>query len=99
MNFTNAIAKVRFASAKPQKVTLNKSDQLTGELLCLEPGQNIKVTSGQWNYYVITGTATIVAGGESTDLPTGHFAGSQTDEMHTISNDGEQRLIMLAVGC
>ncbi len=98
MNFTNAIAKVRFASAKPQKVTLNKSDSLTAELLCLEPGQNMKVASGQWNYYVITGTATIGSAEGSTDLPTGQFAGSETDEPHTITNDGEQRLIILAVG-
>ncbi len=98
MNFANAIAKVRFASAKVQKVILNKADKLTAELLCIEPGQSLKVTSGQWNYYVITGTATIAAGGESTDLPTGNFAGSETDETHTISNEGEQRLIILAVG-
>ncbi len=58
----------------------------------------MNVTSGQWNYYVITGTATVASDEGSTELPTGQFAGSQTDEAHTISNDGEQRLIILAVG-
>ena len=42
--------------------------------------------------------AAIIAGDESTDLPTGNFAASETDEPHTISNAGEQRLIILAVG-
>ncbi len=98
MNFANAIAKVRFASARAQKVTLNKADQVTSELLCLEPGQSLKVSSGQWNYYVITGSGSIIASDESTDLRTGNFAATEIDESHAISNDSEQRLVILAVG-
>ena len=98
MNFANAIAKVRFASAKPQRVILAKNGHLTAELLCLEPGQRMKVSSGQWNYYVVTATGTFSADGQAEDLPTGQFAASEPDEAHVLENNTEQRLIVLAVG-
>ena len=98
MNFANAIAKVRFASAKPQRVILAKNSHLTAELLCLEPGQEMKITSGQWNYYVITATGSFSSNEQVEDVPTGQFAASDPGETHTLANNTEQRLIILAVG-
>jgi len=98
MEVINAIAKVRFGSARPQRVQLHTSDDLTAELLCLEAGHKLKITSGQWTYYVVAGNAAIDNGGKSTELPTGQFAATGKDEAHTIANAGEGRLICLAVG-
>jgi len=99
MNFVNAIAKVRFASAKAQRVQLHKSETLLAEMLCMEPGQDVKVESGQWAYYIVTGTAGLTAGGTTNKLPTGQLAVTAPDEPHTIANSGESRLLCLAVGC
>ncbi len=98
MDITNAIAKVRFSSARPQRVHLNRDDELSAELLCIEPGQQFNIDSGQWVYYVITGAGTISADGTTTSLETGHTAASRFDEAHSLINSSEQRLICLAVG-
>ena len=98
MEIANAIAKVRFASARPQRVQLHKSDDLQVEMLCMEPGQQIKTRSGQWVYYVVTGKAAVTSGKETAELPTGQSAATAPDETHTIANADESRLICLAVG-
>jgi len=97
MDFINAIAKVRFGSAKPQRIHLARADRLRAEMLCMEPGQQVRVQSGQWLYYVITGTAALTAGGQSTELPAGQFAASTLDEEHVVATSGDRRLVCLVV--
>ncbi|MGC9453503.1 MAG: cupin domain-containing protein [Phycisphaerae bacterium] len=97
MNTVNAIAKARFASARPQRVQLQSDSGLSIELLCLEPGQNVSAREGQWVYYVITGKATVQVGQEVHELGTGHLALSGKGERHSLSNAAETRLICLAV--
>ena len=98
MNIINAIAKVRFASAKPQRIQLQKSTGLIVDLLCMEAGQNISISSGQWAYYVVTGTAALTGGGQTTELSAGQLGLAEADEKHTIANAGEGRLVVLATG-
>ncbi len=98
MEVVNAISKVRFASAKPQRVQLKHEQQLTGDLICMEPGQKLSVDSGEWIYYVVTGTAEVSAGTDVAELPTGQVALVDPDEAHAVACVGEQRLICLAVG-
>jgi len=98
MNTVNAIAKVRFGSARPQRVTLDKRPGGLTELLCLEPGQTHAVRGGQWCYYVITSSVTIESNGEEIELPTGQFAAGEPEEDHALSNRTEQRVICLAFG-
>jgi quercetin dioxygenase-like cupin family protein len=98
MEAVNAISKVRFASAKPQRVQLKHEKQLTGDLICMEPGQELSVDSGEWIYYVVTGTAEFRAGQNVVEVPTGQVASVEPDESHTIVCTGEQRLVCIAVG-
>jgi quercetin dioxygenase-like cupin family protein len=98
MNIVNAIAKVRFASAKPQHVPLHKAQHLAADLLCLEPGQALHVDAGQWVYYVVTGTLTVTAGGKDSPLPVGQVAVTEPDEPHALTNAGEQRVVCLRAG-
>jgi quercetin dioxygenase-like cupin family protein len=98
MDTVNAIAKARFASAKPQRVQLQKDEQgLSIEMLCLEPGQDVSVRSGRWAYYVVTGTAVIEADGQQHPLATGHVAISAPGEKHKLVNASETRLICLVM--
>lgn len=94
MNIVNAISKVRFNSARPQRVQLSKSGPLVSDVLCLEPGQKLSV-GGHCVYYVISGSGSIVCGQEKQPLAMGSFA--CLDGSHAIVNDSEQRLICLAV--
>ena len=98
MDVINAIAKVRFSSARSQRVQLTHGEPLAAELLCLEPGQKRKIDSGAWCYYIVTGTATVLADGEEIHLPTGQFTSTEKDQTHQIANDAENRLVCLAVG-
>ena len=97
METVNAISKVRFTSAKPQRAQLHKQRGLLVELLCMEPGQKLQTNRGQWTYYVITGKATVTSGKDKSAVPTGQLAASAPDEKHTIANTGEQRLVCLAI--
>jgi uncharacterized cupin superfamily protein len=96
MDFVNAIAKARFASAKPQRVQLHRGSSILVEMLCLEGGQKVSQTEGDWAYYVVAGKAAVVCGGKTTELPAGQFAAA-LDESHSLQAMGEQRLICLAV--
>lgn len=98
MDVVNAIAKVRFGSARPQRVQIHKGRELHVEMLCLEPGQELRVRAGEWAYYVVTGTARMAAGGASNPLAAGQLAFSQKDEPHELVNSGESRLICLVFG-
>ena len=83
MELINAISKARFGSAKPQRIQLHKGESLTAELLCLEAGQKTRTTTGEWTYYVVTGTASVTS--ESThQLPTGQLATLAAGENHVI---------------
>jgi hypothetical protein len=97
MDILNAIAKVRFASARPQRVQLHKDGRTPIDMLCMEPGQKLKVPGGWWAYYVMTGTARIESNASASDLPAGQFAVTGRDEGHTVSSAGEQRLVCLAI--
>jgi mannose-6-phosphate isomerase-like protein (cupin superfamily) len=97
MNLVNAIAKVRFGSAKPQRIQLHKSEAMLAEILCMEPGQQLNVTAGEWTYYVVTGGATLTTDGKDSNLSTGQFAAVGPKEPHTLANAAEQRLVCLAV--
>jgi len=96
MDLVNAIAKARFGSARPQRVQLVKGEAMLLELLCLEPGQQLEVSSGQWAYYVVAGAATVTAGGKAQPLPTGHLAAFGLGEPHVLANQADQRLLCLA---
>jgi len=98
MNIVNAISKVRFASAKAQQVQLHAGEGLCAELLCVEPGQQLRVSVGEWTYYVVTGTARLTAGDVEAELPTGQLAATTPGQAHTIANPGEHRLVCLAIG-
>ena len=98
MDLVNAIAKVRFASAKPQRVQLHKGDSMLTDLLCMEPGQETEGQAGQWTYYVVAGTAAITGADGGGELPAGQLAAVPEGERHSITNVGEQRLICLVVG-
>lgn len=96
MNIVNAISKARFGSARTQRIQLHKAQNLAAELLCLEPGQKV-ASSGQRAYYVVTGKAGMSAAGQSAELPTGQLAITEPGERHTIANEGEGRLVVLAI--
>ena len=98
MEVINAIAKARFASAKAQCVPLHKSGSQQTELLCMEPGQELKVSRGRWLYYVVKGRARVVAGDCDQELAAGQIAAAADGERHSVHNAGEQRLVCLAVG-
>lgn len=97
MNAVNAIAKVRFATAKPQTVHLHKGRRLVADLLCMEPGQRLEVTASERIYYVVTGAATLGGGSGETALPAGQLAATAPDEPHRIANTGPQRLVCVVI--
>ncbi len=97
MDIINAIAKARFASAKPQHIQLHRGGVLAADLLCLEAGQELSVSSGEWAYYVITGNATITCNGQTSEFATGQFAAVAEGEAHTLADSGEGRLAIIAV--
>jgi len=96
MDVLNAIAKVRFNSARPQRVQLLKCDDFVCELLCLEPGQE-QTATGRCAYYLIAGSGQIKAGEDVQAADLGHFVSCAKGERHSIVNSSEQRLICLAV--
>jgi len=98
MESVNAIAKVRFATVKPQRLQLHKGGGLVADLLCMEAGQEISVNAGQWTYYVVTGAASVTSGGRTFQLSVGELACSEPAETHTVANAGEGRLVVLATG-
>jgi len=96
MDIINAIAKVRFNSARPQRVQLSKCSGYTCDLLCLEPAQELPAAS-RCVYYVIAGNGEIRAGETHKPLAMGCFVTCDEAESHTIANSSEQRLICLCV--
>jgi len=98
MKTINAIAKVRFASARPQRVQLSQDAELTVELVCMEAGQAMEVRGGHWNYYVIAGSGQIAGDGTGEPLVAGQLTVLDAGERHVLTNTGEARLILLAAG-
>ena len=99
MDLVNAIGKVRFASARAQRVHIHKGQHLVADLLCLETGQETVGEAGEWTYYVIKGLARCKGPGGAVDIPAGQSVSVAADEKHSLVATGEQRLICLAVGC
>ncbi|MGA2265829.1 MAG: hypothetical protein ABSH10_05300 [Phycisphaerae bacterium] len=98
MDTVNAIAKVRFASAKPQAVHLHKGKSLQADLLCMEPGQKLDVpAAAERLYYVVVGTAKLSNKGDEITAYAGQLAVTAGDERHRIANPGPQRLICVIV--
>jgi uncharacterized cupin superfamily protein len=96
MNVLNAIAKVRFNSARPQRVQLCRTAGCACDLLCMEPGQEAAAT-GPAGYYVVAGSGHVKAGRENRPMNLGCFADCQEGESHLLVNSSEQRLICLVV--
>ena len=96
MDIINAIAKVRFNSARPQRVQLSKCPSYFCELLCLEPGQEIS-GSGRGGYYVIAGKGKLRSSNGPGELEMGNFIAFDDAESHTLINSSEQRLIVLSI--
>lgn len=97
MDVVHAISKVRFATARPQRVRLSRNDAYVVEMLCMEAGQEIDATAGPWTYYVVMGTARLTAGASAGDVAAGQIAATEPDEHHTLANAGEGRLVCLAI--
>ena len=89
----NAIAKVRFSSARAQRVHLADAEDARAELLCLEGGQEMSLEGPSAMLYVISGTGTVLKGAARTALATGHLL--RLDAAVTLTNLKEQRLICL----
>lgn len=96
MKIVNAISKVRFSAAKPQRVHLVESDEASVDMLCMEAGQQLEVHSAPATYYVITGAAEIEAGDAVQALPMGQLAHIPAGQAHTVINTGQGRLLCLA---
>jgi len=97
MNVVNAIAKVRFATARPQRITLDKSAEFCTDLVCMEPGQRLKGGHGKCVYYIVTGTGELTSGDRAAELSPGSAASVGPEESHTLAASGEARLICIAV--
>ncbi len=97
MDVLNAIAKVRFGTAKAQRIQLHKGEKIVVDLLCMEAGQQMEIAGGEWCHYIVTGKAALTSGTETFDLPTGQLA-SGINESHILSNAGEGRLVILTTG-
>ena len=90
----NAVAKVRFSSAKPQRVHLVQDAPVTADLLCLEAQQELAIAAGMGILYVVTGTATLIGPSLRTALGPGQLVAPAED--CTLANISEQRLVCLA---
>lgn len=97
MEHVNAISKVRFGSAKPQRVQLSRNGSLQSELICMEPGQQVKTSSSECTYYIIKGSASLTAGDETAKLAAGQLVSIGPDERHILAADGDDRLICISV--
>ena len=96
MKTENAIARVRFASAKAQVLSLHDGDTLGVTLVCLEPGQE-HAGSGPAVCYVITGSATLSAGAAGQTVRAGGVATFEPAEDHVIANRSEGRVVCLVL--
>lgn len=98
MDVVNAISKVRFGSAKPQRIQLAKAGEFLAQMLCMEPQQQFTVRKGEWTYYVVTGSAEVTADGQTTPVATGQLAASAPGEVHTVSATGDHRMVCIVFG-
>ena len=96
MDIINAIAKVRFNSARPQRVQLAKCSGYICDLLCIEPGQEL-TAGGECTYYIVAGNGDAKVGSEAKAVAMGNFIHCPEGESHTLINSSEQRLICLCM--
>ena len=97
MQVVNAISKVRFSAGKPQHVPVLKGPPASAGLVCLEAGQEMRSDHGPRVYYVVTGKASLTAGGQSHQLAPGQLAHTDEGEEHVLANQTEGRLVCLVV--
>lgn len=90
----NAIAKVRFSSARPQRVHLADEGPVGADLLCLEPQQELELAAGAGVVYVVSGSATLICEGGRETLGATQLTSIDSD--CTLTNISEQRLVCLA---
>ena len=93
MHTVNAISKVRFSSARPQRVHLLDLPGGAADLLCLEAAQELSVRGPRTALYIVTGSARITDGKSTQELTAGHLFLPQGD--CTLANPAEQRLVCL----
>lgn len=93
----NAIARVRFSSARPQVVQLHKPGVAHVELLCMEAGQKLTVDKTPVAYYVITGSASIASAGKAVVAAAGHTVSLDINETHVVVSPPEGRLVCLMI--
>ena len=98
MHIVNAISKVRFSSVKPQCVQLDQSDSMSTKLVCMDPDQQLEIANGQWTYYIVTGTGTLIEAGSESEVATGHTVVLEPGDAVTLCNRTKNRLVCLAVG-
>lgn len=90
----NAISKVRFSSAKPQRVHLANSGPVQADLLCLECQQELALSAGAGVLYVVSGSATLITDAGRQSLASTQLTSIDAD--CTLANISEQRLVVLA---
>jgi len=90
----NVSGKVRFSSARPQRVHLIDCTTSSIDLLCMESQQQMQVPATPVVLYVIIGMATITDGDQQVDLEVGHVYAPEPGG--NIMNNAEQRLVCLA---
>jgi hypothetical protein len=93
MNSVNAISKVRFSSARPQRVHLLDLPSGAVDLLCLEKAQETGVTGAGTVLYIVTGSARVTDAKGTQDLSAGNLLVPEGD--CTVANAAEQRLVCL----
>ena len=90
----------RFAAEKLQKVGLFASERFFLDLYCLEPGQTQKPHTHNDSdkvYLVVQGRGSFCVGEETRQLGAGEATFAPAGELHGISNDSRERLVVLTL--
>ena len=98
--FADVHANVRFASDKMRKNNLFTTDRLFCDLYCFEAGQAQAPHSHAGSdkiYFIIDGTARVRVGAEEREASTGTAVLAPAGALHTITNLGLGRLVVLVV--
>ena len=98
--FADVHANVRFASDKMRKNNLFTTDRLFCDLYCFEAGQAQAPHSHAGSdkiYFIIDGTARVRVGAEEREASTGTAVLAPAGALHTITNLGPGRLVVLVV--
>ncbi len=89
-----------FKAEKMGKATLFQSEHLLVGLNCFEPGQEHKLHAHAGMdklYQVISGSGLFLLEGRELPMQAGEMLVAPADVAHGIRNDGDERLVVLAV--